>query len=284
MYRRPGGCILGDSILPSLQDNRPIRIMTYNIHRWAGLDRRLDVDRLADVIRSANADVVALNEVLHPVTDSHRIYEPLSDLASALGMAFAFGPSGWTDYGPGWQGLVGNALLSRYALGDVTNTWLPRAPGTKQRSLLGARLGAGVAQGLFAYVTHLDHASEATRLLQIDGVLTRVSPQHPHFLAGDFNTHGFMGRQSRRLLPPVLRRMRRAGYQDAFYAVGTGAGRTFPALSPLLRLDFLFMPRFWARGLLSAGTFKHERISTASDHRPVVIEWGWPQAIGAGAS
>src|SRR5512143_1522704 len=103
--------------------------MTYNIHRWAGQDRRLDVARLAAVIRAAGADIVTLNEVLHPVTDLRGIYEPLRDLADGLGMAYAFGPSGWQDYGPGWQGMVGNALLSRHAIEDVTNLWLPKADG-----------------------------------------------------------------------------------------------------------------------------------------------------------
>ncbi len=252
--------------------------MTYNIHRWAGQDRRLDVARLGEVIRSAGADIVTLNEVLHPVTDVRGIYEPLRDLADSLGMAYAFGPSGWTDYGPGWRGMVGNALLSRYQIEDVTNLWLPKAAGTKQRSLLGARLSAGPVKGLYAYVTHLDHASEATRLIQIEGVLEQLGCQHPHFLAGDFNTHGFLGQRSRHLLPPVLRRMRRAGYQDAFYAVGTGAGRTFPAMSPLLRLDFLFLPRALAAGLRWAQRVEHAEITRASDHRPVVVEWAWPQA------
>ncbi len=27
-----------------------VRIMTYNIHRWAGHDRRVDLDRLTDII------------------------------------------------------------------------------------------------------------------------------------------------------------------------------------------------------------------------------------------
>ena len=55
-------------------------------------------------------------------------------------------PVGWTDFGPGWQGPVGNAILSRYPLTDVSNTWLPRLPGTKQRSLLGATLATGPVQ------------------------------------------------------------------------------------------------------------------------------------------
>ena len=192
-------------------------------------------------------------------------------------MKYVFGPSGWVDYGPGWSGPVGNALLSRYALTRATNTLLPRAPSTKQRSLLGATLADGPARELAAYVTHLDHFFEGTRLLQIHGVLRRISGRDPHFLAGDFNTPGFLGRRTRRLLPPVLRQMRRAGYLDAFHAVGTGGGRTFPAQSPLWRIDFLFFPGRWAPGLRSARTLDVESIYHVSDHRPVVAEWGWPE-------
>src|SRR5512138_472208 len=283
MQQRSAGDLTGrprreEVRLANVREVQPIRIMTYNIHRWAGMDRRLDTERLADVIRAAGADVVGLNEVLHPVTDGLRIYEPLADLAGLLGMNYAFGPSGWIDYGPGWQGAVGNALLSRYPLSDVTNRWLPRSFGAKQRSLLGARLSGGPAQGLAGYVTHLDHAWEGSRLVQIDGALSAIGVQGPHFLCGDFNTPGFLGPYSRRLLPPVLRRMRRAGYEDAFYAVGIGSGRTFPSAAPLLRYDFLFLPHYWARGLRSAHTVDHLTISLASDHVPVVAEWAWPQA------
>jgi endonuclease/exonuclease/phosphatase family metal-dependent hydrolase len=250
--------------------------MTYNIHRWAGVDRRIDIARLAEVIRTSGADVVGLNEVLHPVAVGQRTYEPLRELTEHLGMIHAFGPSGWTDQGPSWHGAVGNALLSRFPLEDITNTWLPRAAGTKQRSMLRARLAGGPARGLVAYVTHLDHAWEGTRLLQVDGVLRSVNRQHPHFVCGDFNTPGFLGQHSRALLPPVLRRMRRAGYQDAFYAVGTGSGHTFPSAAPVVRFDFLFLPGYWARGLRSAHTVNQASIGKASDHRPVLAEWAWP--------
>jgi endonuclease/exonuclease/phosphatase family metal-dependent hydrolase len=251
--------------------------MTYNIHRWAGADQRLDIERLAGVIRAAGADVVALNEVLHPVTTGLKVHKPLDELADCLGMTYAFGPSGWIDYAPGWQGAVGNALLSRYPLTDVTNRWLPSRTASKQRSLLAAALSTGQGCGLVMYVTHLDHAWEGTRLCQIKGALQMISQAGaPHFLAGDFNTPGFLGPRSRRLLPPVLRRLRKAGYEDAFMAVGTGNGRTFPASAPLVRFDFLFLPVCWAGGLRSASIVDHSTISHASDHRPVVIEWGWP--------
>lgn len=250
-----------------------VHLMTYNIHRWAGRDQRIDLDRLAGVIQASGADVIGLNEVLHPVTDGQRTYAPLAELAERLGMYYAFGASGWMDYGPDWQGPVGNAILSRYPLTDVSNSRLPRLPSTKQRSLLGATLASGPVQGLTAFVTHLDHAFEGTRLHQINSVIERIARRSPHFLVGDFNTPGFLGPNTRRLLPPVLRMLRRAGYEDAFHAVGEGHGMTFPSQSPLVRIDFLFMPSRWARGLRSARAVNSVVTQHASDHRPLLVEW-----------
>ncbi len=264
-----------------------IRIMTYNIHRWAGRDQRMDLERLAEVIAGAQADIVGLNEVLHPVTTALHTYAPLAQLAERLDMWYAFGPSGWLDYGPGWQGPVGNALLSRYPLADVANVLLPRLPSTKQRSLLSATLDTGPVAGLTAFVTHLDHAFEGTRLFQIRGVIRRMVQRthgRPHFLMGDFNTPGFLGARSRQIVPPVLHAMHVAGYRDAFQAVGEGHGRTFPAHSPLVRIDFQFVPERWAPGLQRAQTVNLDLTHNASDHRPLLVEWLWPgrsAALGA---
>jgi endonuclease/exonuclease/phosphatase family metal-dependent hydrolase len=247
--------------------------MSYNIHRWAGQDGRLDVARLAHVVRSTGADVVGLNEVLHPVTGRRQPREPLAELAERLGMFYVFGPSGWIDRrGPGWHGPIGNALLSRYPLLDVTNTPLVRLQTTKQRSLLAATLGDGPSQGLRAHVTHLDHAFEGTRLLQIRGVLRHLPAQGPHYVGGDFNTPGFVGRRARYLLPPVLRYLQRAGYRDAFHEVGHGNGRTFPSASPVFRIDFLFLPAEYASALRWAYALNSKVTHLASDHRPVVAE------------
>jgi endonuclease/exonuclease/phosphatase family metal-dependent hydrolase len=254
--------------------------LTYNIHRWAGRDQRIALDRLADVIAGTGAHVIGLNEVLHPVTTPLHTYAPLAQLADRLGMWYAFGPSGWIDYGPNWQGPVGNALLSRYPLADVANTLLPRLPSTKQRSLLCATLGGVPGSGLTAFVTHLDHAFEGTRLFQIRGVLRRMAHRshgHPHFLMGDFNTPGFLGPRSGQIIPPVLAAMQTAGYRDAFRVVGEGHGRTFPAHSPMVRIDFQFVPEKWAQGLQRAEAVSADVAHHASDHRPLLVEWRWPE-------
>ena len=40
-----------------------LRLMTWNVHRCVGVDRKLDVERVADVIAGCRADVVALQEL-----------------------------------------------------------------------------------------------------------------------------------------------------------------------------------------------------------------------------
>jgi endonuclease/exonuclease/phosphatase family metal-dependent hydrolase len=39
-------------------------VASYNIHRGVGLDRRLDIDRIADVIDEISPDLIGLQEVI----------------------------------------------------------------------------------------------------------------------------------------------------------------------------------------------------------------------------
>ena len=43
---------------------RHLTVVSYNIHRGVGLDRRRDLDRIADVIGEVDPDVVGLQEVI----------------------------------------------------------------------------------------------------------------------------------------------------------------------------------------------------------------------------
>ena len=40
------------------------RVATYNIHKCKGLDQRVKPDRIVEVLREIDADIVALQEVL----------------------------------------------------------------------------------------------------------------------------------------------------------------------------------------------------------------------------
>lgn len=260
----------------------PLSLMSYNIHRWAGRDGEMDLGRLATVIRASGADFVGLNEVLHPVMRHGRMQSPLAELARRLDMHYAFGPSGWMDEGPHWRGPQGNAMLCRYPLAGVANTPLPGLPGSKARAVLGATFDDGPYAGMAAFVTHLDHALEPTRMVQLRGLLTTIRRPGAHFVVGDFNTPGFLGANSSRARPPVVRMMEAAGYQDAFRTVGHGNGRTFPSVSPMVRIDYLFMPWEWACGFRAARTVDLRLTHHASDHRPLLVAWDWPETACEG--
>ena len=93
----------------SLTSVRTLRIATYNVHRCRGLDGRTRPERIADVLRSVEADVVALQEVIGPGPHGGG---QLEALGAALGMgwvmsAFALnrasaGPP--PSVGGGWVG------------------------------------------------------------------------------------------------------------------------------------------------------------------------------------
>ncbi|WP_338453008.1 hypothetical protein R4Z09_14730 [Niallia oryzisoli] len=40
-----------------------IKVMTFNIHHGKGVDKQVDLYRIADVIENRHADIIALNEV-----------------------------------------------------------------------------------------------------------------------------------------------------------------------------------------------------------------------------
>src|SRR2546421_4671769 len=82
-----------------------LRIATYNIHRCRGLDGRTRPERTAAVIRSLNADVVALQEVvgIGPRGGGHA-----EELGALLGMGWVIAPARQLR---GHQ--FGNAVLSR---------------------------------------------------------------------------------------------------------------------------------------------------------------------------
>ena len=207
---------------------------------------------------------------------------PLAELAERLGMHYAFGPSGWIDYGPSWHGPVGNALLSRYALTDVSNTWLPRLPSTKQRSLLGATFTSETLQGLTAYVTHLDHAFEGTRLHQMNGIIKHIARRSPHFLMGDFNTPGFLGPNTHRLVTPVLRMMSPRRLRRCVPCGGPRTWQDLPVTHPTGTYQLSSSCRaIGQRGFRSARALNSGVTQQASDHRPLLVEWSWSEPIVA---
>ncbi len=274
-----------------------VKVVTYNIHHWHGFDDCLDAARVAQVIAEAGADVVGLNEVFHPLTFRGTARGVLSEMAARLGMAFAFAPTNcYSDWGY-VAGPYGNGLLSRYPMRNVQTIPLPETPGHYRRAVLRAELAVG-RETWAVYVTHLNHLSEAVRDREMAALLDIVARcgDNLHLLMGDFNTLApadYAGRPDelarlavevcgredakgqRGLLPlRVVPRVLAAGYADAWAVAADGAeGLTWPAQSPSVRIDYLFVPPALQARLAACRVLDNGLTCLASDHRPVLAEF-----------
>src|SRR4029077_9582156 len=85
---------------------RSLVVASYNIHRGLGLDRRLDLDRIAAVVAEIGPDVIGLQEVIREDGVAH--HDQAAYLAEQLGMALVMGV-----VRPYRSGTYGNAVLSR---------------------------------------------------------------------------------------------------------------------------------------------------------------------------
>ncbi|OVE80572.1 hypothetical protein BVY03_05995, partial [bacterium K02(2017)] len=86
--------------------NRQIRVLSYNIHAGYGIDKKLNLKRIAKIIKKQKADIVALQEV-DKKTKRSNFKNQAQLLAKATKMNFTFGKSM-----PFNDGEYGNAILS----------------------------------------------------------------------------------------------------------------------------------------------------------------------------
>ena len=84
-----------------------IRVLTYNIHHGEGVDGKFDLPRIADVIKLASPDLVALQEVDQGTARASGVDQP-AELARLTGMKVVFGRN--IDFQGGGYG---TAVLSR---------------------------------------------------------------------------------------------------------------------------------------------------------------------------
>ena len=85
-----------------------LRVATYNIHKCRGMDRRLQPERIAEVLRDIQADVIALQEVVR-LRDDNLKHDQAEFIRSSLdSYELVFGENRLHR-----GGHYGNAILSR---------------------------------------------------------------------------------------------------------------------------------------------------------------------------
>lgn len=234
--------------------------MTYNIRHGRGFDGRTSIGRIAQVIRRADVDVAALQEV-----DVGRSRSGGIDQAARLGELLSMQPLfAQTMYVRG--GLYGNAVLSRWPARLVRTEVLPTItslPPLEPRAAMSVVVETPHGGALHVVNTHLG-LRRAERSAQIDALLSQdwLVPGERSagtVLCGDFNCGP--GSHPHRLACGLMR--------DAVGAVGGRRwSRTFPAVLPILRLDHLLVGP--GIEVLSAAVPRDRLVRRASDHLPIV--------------
>jgi endonuclease/exonuclease/phosphatase family metal-dependent hydrolase len=241
--------------------SRDVRVLVYNIHAGWDASGKENLDRVSEVVRTTRADLVLLQEVDRFTTRSGRV-DQLARLASATSMRAAFGKT--LDYQGGAYGI---AILSRWPIVRDSLNHLPVSPAQQRAG--GSYEPRGVLHAVIrsphgdvhVFNTHLDASTDDGYRLQEARTATQLAeaakPSGRVLLAGDLNATPESA---------VLSFLRSRGWIDPWPSCGRGnrEGRTYPAHSPVRRIDYLLADARWS--CREAVVLE----SDASDHRPVL--------------
>ena len=249
-----GGRIFGE---------RTLRVMTYNIHHAEGTDQAIDIKRIAEVIKEADTDIVALQEV-DRLTARSANTDMITKLADLTGMTYAFGKT--IDF---QGGEYGNGVLTRFPILQERNIHY-QLPSAEPRAVMQLVLDVNGTE-IVLMNTHLDPTThDSVRVAHVNEIVAAALEYRPRpvVLCGDFNdTTGS------ECLNAIAK-----GFEDCWNAVHATGGATYPSNSPQKRIDYVFVSN-QQPGTSTGNSQANLRPvsarvlqSTASDHLPLVVD------------
>lgn len=157
------------------EENRMVRIMSYNVHNAIGMDGKTDCNRIADIITSVNPDVVAIQEVDSMTIRSKR-KDILGEIAKQTGMKATF-----AEAIPYQGGKYGIGILSKEKPIRVKRVPLPGRE--EARTMMLAEFND------YVFVATHFSLTKADQELSIPLILNELRPYNkPIFFAGDMNS------------------------------------------------------------------------------------------------
>ncbi len=241
-----------------------LRVLSYNIHRAIGVDRRFRPERIVAILGYYDPDIALLQEVDEGAPRSREM-DLAREIARSLGYEYwAIGHNVRLR-----QGRYGNATLSRWPIQRERNIDLTigfRKRRGCQHTRIAMRTHAGRTRRIEVFNLHLGlSARERERQLELlarSRELSALSSDVPCIVGGDTNDW-------RSLLWPIF--VDRLGFRSATGGDGERPVRTFPSFFPQGALD-----RVYYRGPLRLAAARRCRLvmsRIASDHLPVIVDF-----------
>ena len=238
------------------------RIVTYNVHRCVGNDRRLDVGRIADVLAALKPDIVALQELDVGRRRTGRV-DQAHEIARRLAMTHHFHAALEVE-----EERYGDAILTTLPERLVKAGPLPGHPRTAALEPRGALWIEVMVGGRPVQVINT-HLGLVPREQQVQAAhlagpawLGHPDLRGPTILLGDFNAtaSSIVYRTLTATLEPARR-----------LAPTKQPTSTFPSQLPVLRIDHLFV----SAGIEVRDVFAPFEPLTraASDHLPLVMDF-----------
>ena len=242
-----------------------IRLMTYNMHRAIGVDRRFRLERIEEIVRDHAPHVLLLQEVDRGAPRSQHL-----DLAAELADRLEY-----PHYVAGHnvrlkEGSYGNATLSRFDILSERNIDLTigrrKRRGCQHTRLQVPHPARPIAVDLFNL--HLG-LSARERMRQIERLVRsreflEVPFRAPCIVGGDFNDWRSL------LRPFLLDTCKFRSATDRARGKSVRAIPTYPSFAPQGALDRIYYRGPWR--LLTAYSCRHQLAKVASDHLPVIVE------------
>jgi endonuclease/exonuclease/phosphatase family metal-dependent hydrolase len=239
--------------------------MAYNIHVGIGMDKKLDLQRIAEVIRKEKPDLVGLQEVDRGVQRTQRIDE-MAELAKLTRMDYAFAFNL-----PYQGGQYGVAILSRFPIRATEHRLYKNLREAERRGFIRAEVLIHGRVVNFV-TTHLDYQHDDGRLFEAQQMLAALEGLKGSLIvSGDFNdepsgqTYQLVRRQFR---DAWLSQVLGVWPHDGESVPWPGKGFTYPADKPVKRIDYIFIRNNDQVRVKRAWVVE----TLASDHVPVVAE------------
>lgn len=236
-----------------------LRVATYNVHKCRGFDRKTSPERIIEVIKELDVDVIFLQEVVNApgglsvFDQADQISKALSEYTSCFGANRSFR-----------GGTYGNMTLTRLPLIGWKNHDLTRAS-REERGVLQTDIDLGDKMTLHAFNVHLgtsftERRYQARQLLGPE-ILAQPVLHGPRLVIGDFNewTEG------------LTTKLLRSTFQSFRPQHAWPLKHTFPGMLPLMTLDHCY----YEPPLVLVGTqlWRNRRALVASDHLPLIAEF-----------